>query len=237
MENFLQSFSTYVSTQQFSAFFLLISFLGGVVASLSPCTLGMLPIIVGYVGGYSEEKSLKTAVQMFFFVLGLSLVLTVIGILCAIGGKVFVAAGGTYWVLIMASLILIFGLNLLGVLDIRIPMIVKQMPQNKNNNIFLYPMIIGAMFALASTPCSTPILAAIMSFAALSKNIAIAAVMLFLFSLGQGLIIILAGVFTSFLKNMKSFSKVSNILMKASGVLLILAALYIFYKAFSPYLI
>jgi len=237
MENFLQSFTNYMNTEEFSAIFLLISFLGGVVSSLSPCTLGMIPIIVGYVGGYSEEKSAKTAIQMFFFVLGLSLVLTVIGILCAIGGKVFIAAGGTYWVLFMASLILIFGLNLLGALEIHLPMIIKQMPQNKNNNIFLYPMVIGGMFALASTPCSTPILAAIMSFAALSKNIAVAAVMLFLFSLGQGLIIILAGVFTSFLKNVRSFANVSNGLMKASGVLLILASLYLFYKAFSPYFI
>ena len=237
MENFVQSFSNYMTTGQFSFIFLLMAFLGGVVASLSPCTLGMLPIIIGYVGGYSEEKSLKTAIQMLFFVLGLSLVLSVVGILCAVGGKVFVAVGGTYWVLFMAGLILIFGLNLLGVLELQIPVIVKQMPQNRNNNIVLYPLIIGGMFALASTPCSTPILAAIMSFAALSKNIVIATIMLFLFSLGQGIIIILAGVFTSFLKNTKSFMGISNFLMKGSGILLIIAAFYIYYKAFSPYML
>ena len=43
----------------------LISFVGGLVASLSPCSLAMLPIIVGYVGGYSTENPAKTFLQMF----------------------------------------------------------------------------------------------------------------------------------------------------------------------------
>ena len=51
-----------------------ISFLGGLIASVSPCSLSMLPLIVGYVGGYSDEKPTKILVQMMFFVLGASIV-------------------------------------------------------------------------------------------------------------------------------------------------------------------
>ena len=89
------------------------------------------------------------------------------------------------------------------------------------------------IFALAGTPCSTPILAGIMAFASVSENILFAVLMLFLFALGQGLILILAGVFTSTLKNMQSFVKISEILLKICGGLLILSGLYIFYKIFS----
>jgi len=100
----------------------------------------------------------------------------------------------------------------------------------------LYPILIGAVFALAGTPCSTPILAGIMAFASMSTNILSAVLMLFMFSLGQGLILVVAGVFTSSLKGLKSFAYVSEILLKLSGVLLILSSIYIYYKIFSPLL-
>ena len=54
----------------------------------------MLPLIVGYIGGYSEAKPSKTFVQMLFFILGTAIVFSVIGIFCALTGKVFVAFAG-----------------------------------------------------------------------------------------------------------------------------------------------
>ena len=67
-----------------------ISFLGGLIASVSPCSLAMLPIIIGYVGGYSDEKPFKTFLQLLFFITGSAIVFSVIGIICAVTGKVFV---------------------------------------------------------------------------------------------------------------------------------------------------
>ncbi len=214
-----------------------LSFLGGLVASFSPCSLAMLPLIVGYVGGYSNEKSSKTLLQMIFFVLGTAIVFSIIGIICALTGKVFVAFAGGYFGLVLASIVMIMGLKLVGILDFELPVIIKEMPKNEGHNTFLYPVILGAVFALAGTPCSTPILAAIMAFASLSASLAQSVVMLFLFALGQGLILIFAGFLTAKLKNWKGFYKVSDILLKTSGVLLILASLYIFYKIFLPFVV
>ena len=227
--------TAYLKTQEFSYLFLVISFLGGVLASLSPCSLSVLPIVVGYVGGYSEESGFKTFLQLLSFVLGLSAVLTVIGIICALGGRAFVSIGGAYWVLFVASVILLFGLNLLGVIQFNLPVIVKQMPKGDAHSLFIYPFILGALFALAATPCSTPILVGIMSFASLSANLVYAALMLFMFSLGQGLIIILAGVFTSFVKKVRVFSGVSEVFLKIMGVLLVISAFYIYFSVFSRF--
>lgn len=238
MESLVQEFSTRMQAGEFSFLFLLVSFLGGVIASLSPCALGVLPIIVAIIGGYGEksnEGNFKTFVQLLSFVLGLSLVLTVIGIVCALTGRVFMAIGGPYWILIMASLILVMGLNLVGALELPLPVIVKQMPKSKGQSLFLYPLIVGALFALAATPCSTPILAGIMSFATLSQNMFYAALMLFMFALGQGLIIVLIGLSTSFLKNMQRFSRSGEILLKVSGVLLILSSIFLYWKIFSRF--
>lgn len=212
-----------------------LSFLGGLIASISPCSLAMLPMIIGYIGGYSNEKPARTLVQLIFFVLGTAIVFTAIGIICAITGKVFVSFAGGYFGLFIAAIVMIMGLKLVGILDFELPVVIKEIPQNKAQSIYLYPILLGAVFALAGTPCSTPILAAIMAFASLSASLMQAVVMLFLFAIGQGLILIVAGFLTSRLKNWKGFYKFSDVLLKISGVLLILAALYIYYKIFAPF--
>lgn len=212
-----------------------LSFLGGLIASISPCSLAMLPMIIGYIGGYSKERPARTLVQLIFFVLGTAVVFTAIGIICAITGKVFVSFAGGYFGLLIAAIVMIMGLKLVGILDFELPVMIKEIPQNKAQNIYLYPILLGAVFALAGTPCSTPILAAIMAFASLSASLFQAVIMLFLFAIGQGLILIAAGFLTSRLKNWKGFYKFSDVLLKISGVLLILAALYIYYKIFAPF--
>ena len=208
---------------------------GGIVTSISPCSIGLLPVIISFIIGKKEEQKVhhvKTVLQIFFFMLGLSLMLTAVGVFCALTGKIFGSQSGPYWGLIMASLILIFGLYMLEIIEIPMPVIVKSLPQNKNNNIVVYPMLIGMLFAFATTPCSTPILAAILAYASVKANVMNAAILLFLFSIGQGLILVIAGLFTSLFKQILKLNKVSGALLKASGVILILTALYIYAKIF-----
>lgn len=232
MDNLVQVFS---DTTQTTWYFLLVaSFIGGVLASLSPCSLAMLPLIIGYIGGYSKETPFRTFLQLCCFILGTAIIFSTIGIICALTGTVFASAMGGYFTLIIASLLLVMGLKLLDILDFETPTIIKAMPVNSTNSIFLYPLLLGITFALAGTPCSTPILAGIMAFAAIGKNLALAILMLFLFALGQGVILILAGLFTSSLKNMKSFAKFTEILLKISGFLLVAVSIFLYWKVFSP---
>lgn len=237
MDNYITYLTQGLTTgEHFSLIMLLISFAGGLLASISPCSLAMLPIIIGYVGGYSEGGPMKTLMQMLFFVFGSSLVFATIGVICAITGKVFISFAPMYFILLLGSLLMVMGLNILGVLDFNMPVLIKELPQSSGKNVILYPILIGAVFAIAGTPCSTPILAGIMAFASMSNSLLSAVLMLFMFSLGQGLILVIAGVFTSSLKGLKNMAHVSEFLLKASGVLLILSSVYIFYKIFSPLL-
>ena len=231
MENLTQLFST-----QSSIYILFgAAFLGGLISSISPCSLSMLPLIIGYIGGYSDEKPLKTLLQMIVFVIGSGIVFSIIGAICALTGKMFI--GNPYFALIVASIVMIMGLKILGFLEFDLPPIIKEIPKNEFNNDFLYPLILGAVFALIGTPCSTPILASIMAFASISAKISSAVIMLFLFSIGQGLILILAGFITSKIKTSEKFYQLSEKIMKSSGILLILVSLYIFYKIFGGILV
>ena len=58
--------------------------------------------------------------------------------------------------------------------------------------------------------------------------------MLFLFALGQGVILIITGLFTSGIKNLKKLSDFTEKIMQMSGVLFILVAIYMYYKIFVP---
>lgn len=234
MDNLIQTFSAYSAGNNFVLpIILVIAFFAGVLSSLSPCSLGILPLIIGYVGGYSKETNKKLFIQMLSFSLGLSLVLSIIGILCAITGRAFTSIASPIIIIIFASIILIMGLNLVGFLDIQFPTVIKKMPQNKTGSIFVFPFLIGTFFALASSPCSSPILASIMALATISNNLIFSIALLFSFAIGQCVIIIVFAMFTSILKNRGSFAKYSEILMKVSGILLILTALAIFYTVFS----
>ena len=233
MEHYVNLFSTGANTPVL----LLISFLGGIIASVSPCSLAIIPLIMGYVLGFSKQNSFKTFIQLLFFILGSAVIFSVIGILCAITGRVFISIGGAYFMLIIASFVMVMGLKLLGVLDFEMPVIIKQIPQSDGNNLILYPFVVGVFFSLAGTPCSTPILAAIMSFAALSNKIILALLMLFLFAIGQGLIILIVGVGLSKVKSMNKVAVFSEYLLKFSGLVLVLASVYIFYKIFAPYIV
>lgn len=237
MEHYISLITQYIQSSHMPVLIILVAFLGGVVASLSPCSLGILPLIVGYVGGYSHEKNFRLFVQLLSFSIGVALLLTVVGVICALTGKAFAGVASPVWILLLASVIMISGLNLLGVIDIQFPTIIKKFPQGDSTSLFVYPVIIGVVFGIASSPCASPILATVLAMASISANIMFAALLLFAFALGQSLIVIICGLFTSVLKNLKTMSNLSEFLLKISGFLFVLAALYIYYKIFLPFFI
>lgn len=233
MNSLLEAFSLYSSQGGiFLVLMLVIAFLTGILASLSPCSIGILPLIIGYVGGYNKEGNKKLFIQMLSFSIGLSLVLSVIGVICALTGKAFTSLASPVVILLFASVIVILGLNLLGIISINFPSVVKKLPQNTKGGLFLFPFLIGVFFALTSSPCSSPILASIMAFATISNNVLYSISLLFCFALGQCVIVIILALFTSTLKHINAIAKYSEILMKISGLILVLAGVYLYYAVF-----
>jgi len=236
MNNLNIIISQYISADKTPVLMLMFSFLGGVLASVLPCNLAMLPLITGYVAGQKNSNTLKIFIQMIFFVIGMSIVFSAIGIFCALTGTVLGSFTGPYFVLIISSVILIIGLKLINVLNFDFPVIVKKIPQNDGSSLILYPILLGILFAIAGSPCSTPVLAAIMAFSVLTQKMILPVLMLFMFALGQGLILVIAGVFTSEIKKFSGVSKISEFIVKLGGWLLILTSLILYLKVFNKFL-
>lgn len=236
MDSLIQSLANQIHGNS-TTIVLLLAFVGGLVSSLSPCSLGLLPIVIAYIGGYSKESPLRLLAQLLSFSIGMSIVLSIIGVICALTGKAFAGLSSPIWILVLSSLIMVFGLDLLGIIQLNFPTLIKKMPQNNTNSIFIFPVLIGMVFAIAATPCSSPILASIMALASLSASVGTSIALFFLFALGQCVIIIIAGLFTSALKNMKSFAGFTSALMKLCGFLFVLVSLYIYYVIFKEFFV
>lgn len=214
-------------------YFLIVAFLGGIFASVSPCSIGTLPLLLAYICGIEKNSGIKLFLRLFSFSLGLSFVLGIIGMVCAVTGRVFGGFNAPVLTLLFASLIMVLGLHLLNVIEIPFPNFVKKMPQDSSSGLFVYPFIVGMIFAFMASPCSSPILVFIMAIATKSGSYRDSFLLLFSFAAGQCIIIILAGLFTSFLMRLKKIQQYTEYLLKFSGVIFVIIALYLWFTVWT----
>ena len=66
-----------------------IIFFTGLITSLTPCMLSMLPLTVAYIGGYDNKGKYSSFLQSTYFALGLATTLAILGIFAALLGKVY----------------------------------------------------------------------------------------------------------------------------------------------------
>jgi cytochrome c-type biogenesis protein len=203
------------------------AFLGGIVSSLLPCSLGMLPVLVGYMGGYNQAtKRSELFLQVCFFVLGVSLVLTVIGILTSVLGLAFGGLIGSGWYYAIGILAIVMGLQLLGVFHVPLPQLVQKLPDTQAGR-YLTPLILGMAFGLASSPCGTPFLSVILGLMSQEHNWVLGGSSLFCYALGQGMLLLLVGLGVGVLKHMATLRKIGFVMNQISGWAFILTGLYL----------
>jgi cytochrome c-type biogenesis protein len=195
-------------------------FLAGLFTSLTPCMLSMLPITIGYIGGYEAKSRLQAAAQSTWFSLGLATTLAILGIIAAIFGKVY-GQIGIGLPIIVSILAILMGLNLLEALPIQFPSfgsmdwISEELPQG------VRAYCIGLSFGLVASPCSTPVLASLLGWVAKQQDLFMGGVLLLSYTLGYVMPLILAGTFTASIKKILELRRWSGWINPVSGVLLI----------------
>lgn len=210
-----------------------IAFAGGLISSISPCVLSILPIIIGYIGGYTEDKVSKAFVQSLLFIVGFTLVLTIVGLIAALAGKVIGSFMGPAWYIILAIIAIVMGLSLLEVFYLPFPTFIKDMPKNEYGK-FLSPIILGMAFGLIATPCSTPILIALVSYIAYEGSLVFGTIMILSYAIGHSIILLVCGTFTGVIKQVGHIRNWTSYITKGSGVLLILIGAYLILYGLFP---
>jgi len=195
-------------------------FLAGLLTSLTPCMLSMLPITIGYIGGYEAQTRLQAAVQSTWFALGLATTLAGLGIVAAIVGQIYGQIG--FGLPIVVSLIaIVMGLNLLEALPFRLPNFGGMDWISTDLPMGLRSYCIGLTFGLVASPCSTPVLATLLAWISATKDPILGGVLLLAYTGGYVAPLILAGTFTASIKKLLEVRRWSAWITPASGVLLV----------------
>jgi cytochrome c-type biogenesis protein len=203
-----------------------LSFMGGLMASLTPCSLAGFPLIIGYIGAQKNDDIKRSLLLTIFFVLGMSLTFAVLGLTAVLLGTIFGSSIGPVWRYILAIFIILMGLNLLELLPIPHVQLNMKMPKVAGLSGAL---LVGMIYGIMASPCSTPILATILGYASLQGNLLKGAAMLLVYGLGHGILLLLLGISTGFAKTLQVLRRYSTYLQKISGFLLIGAGIYMFW--------
>ena len=201
-------------------------FAGGIISSASPCVLAMIPLIMGFVGGYAEGSQRKAIKYSLAFTLGLTITFTILGIIAGTLGRLFGDVGG-FWKYVLPPVAILLGLYLLGVFRLSIGIPQRLIPKRR---ALLGAFLMGLFFGIIASPCATPVLAVILTFAATQKNIAYSGGLLLSYAIGHWVLVFGAGISVGFAQRVMASKGISNFSIyskKAGGLLLIGTGIYL----------
>ena len=209
---------------------IIIAFGAGLISFLSPCVLPLIPGYVSFVSGKSLNDILENGKisisSLILFCLGFSTVFILFGATASIIGQIFLQ--NSEILRITAGLvIIIFSLQLLGIINISFLNFEKRFNSKTSKNIF-FPFVIGLAFGFGWTPCIGPILGSILALAAMEETLLKAITLLSFYSLGLSIPFVLSGyLIQRFLVFSKNIRKNIDIISKVGGVILLITGLLI----------
>lgn len=205
------------------------AFVAGLISFLSPCVLPLVPGYVSLISGAGVEE-LKTQesqllrrvmLNSILFIAGFSVVFITLGALSTGIGQLLAEYKNRLSV-IAGFVIIVFGLHLTGVFQIKALLSDKRLHQLKGGSTPWGAFVIGFAFAFGWTPCVGPILAVILGFAAEQDSVAKGILLLAIYSLGLAVPFLLTSLgIERFLKFYGRFRTHMHAVEVASGVLLI----------------
>ena len=209
---------------------LFIAFGAGLISFLSPCVLPLIPGYISFISGASLNELLAkkkiSLIPLILFTLGFSFVFIMFGAAASYLGQVLLQNSQTLRVA-AGLVIIIFSLQLIGLINISFLNFEKKVYTKRNNNIW-FSFIVGMAFGFGWTPCIGPILGSILALASTEETIFKAIILLSFYSLGLAIPFILSGyLMQRFLMFSKNFRKNINLVSKIGGVILLITGILI----------
>lgn len=203
-----------------------VAFVGGLVASISPCILGMLPLNLSYIGAAklrSRSAALRVAAM---FVLGVVVVNVMLGLVSSLFFALFVQYRAPVNIAV-GVLAVAMGLWMAGLVRLPTPQIAARIPPGSGS------FMVGLGFALVATPCASPILVFILGAVSLAASPARAVAAMTLYAIGYTLVLFLASLFAGIATASRRVLAHSELVSRIAAVALVVIGLSTFVYGWS----
>ena len=236
MQEFLESLGETLKTAPpYVAYLIMLA--AGVVTSFTPCVYPIIPLTVGFIGAQTRAASGRAArFQGFFlsllFTLGMAITYAVAGALAAATGRLFGSATQSPWAYLLVGIVfLLMGMSLLDVFQIQTPRSLQKLQTADSRSRFLKPILIGMVSAIVIGPCTGPVVLVFLTYIWQKSSVLYGASMLFVFGLGLGALVILAGTFAGFLASLPKSGQWTEKIKRGFGWVMVAAAVFIVFRA------
>jgi cytochrome c-type biogenesis protein len=215
----------------------------GLLSFVSPCVLPLVPSYLSFLTGSSVEELRdgtgelhrgKVFLHAVAFTLGFSFIfITIFGLGSAALGAAF-AANKDLIAKIGGVIIVILGLNMMGIFRVPFLMMTKKVHIHNPNRSLLASFLVGVGFAAGWSPCVGPFLASVIVLASAETDVWHAVFLLAIYSLGLALPFLIAAAAISFsLGLMNRIKRFLNVIEVGAGALLVATGFVAFFGLFS----
>ena len=202
----------------------LLLFLEGVITFISPCLLPMLPIYLSFFAAGDTDRR-RTLLNALGFVLGFTIVFVIMGAFMGVMGKL-VREYQTVLNIVTGAVVILFGLNFMGVLKIGFLNRASQQDANVKDLNFFSSMLFGIVFSIGWTPCVGAFLGSALLLASQGGSLLQGIVMLLAFSLGLGIPFVVSALLVDRLKGAFDFIKRHyRVINLVSGLVLVIVGI------------
>ncbi len=208
-------------------------FIWGIISVLlSPCHLASIPLIIAYVGG--QEKAVKpkqAGVYALAFSIGLFITIALIGIVCALLGRMMGDVGPYFQVLVGAILIWVA----LGMLGVESCSMSGSLLYRLNVRGVAGAFVLGLAYGVLSGSCTFGFIAPILAIITVQQKVATGILFIILFAVGHCLPIVIAGSSTSAVRKLmenSTWQGAGNWFRKGAGVFICLLGVYFIINPF-----
>ena len=198
---------------------LLLVFAGGLLTSLGPCSLSLLPITLAYLAGFDDQQE-QPWQRSLSFCAGIVASLVLLGLASGALGRIYGQVPGLVPTLV-AILAVLMGLNLLGLLPLQLPSGPDPEQWRQRVPKALAPLAAGLAFGLAASPCTTPVLAVLLAWIAQAGDPLAGVVLLTAFAAGQVMPLLLAGTAAAWVPRLLALRALGQWVPPISGVVLL----------------
>lgn len=209
----------------------ILALVAGILTSVTPCSLSSVPLIIGYVGGVGERNTKKAFLYSAVFSLGTAVTFVTMGIIATSAGMLM-GTSSPVWYIILGTLMVLMSLQTFGIFNF-IPSI-NLVGKNKKKGI-VGAFLAGVLGGIFSSPCSTPVLIALLAIVAGEGKMLWGILLMLLYSIGHSTLVMVAGTSISFVQRINESNKyktVAAVLKYVMGTAILLIGFYMFWLAF-----